>query len=945
MTELQKAGDFKLLAETLEGDLYSDELHRYMMATDGSIYQKQPACVVYPRTRGDVTKVVNFAREQGLTVHPRGAGSGLCGSAIGEGILLDFTRYMNRLLKLDHKQRWFECEPGYRFGELEAELKESGLFFPPDPSSGEYATFGGMYGTNASGAHSVKYGNVSDYILDAEVCLSDGSTIVLSDVENTPLDQLPPDLKSLSELYLENTGEIEQAYPEIKCNVAGYNLRGLVQNNSLRLHHLLAGAEGTLGVVTRLRFCLLLKPTHDSLVVAFFDDILKSARAAQLAVAREPSGIEIMDKSLLNLAKENDPGLRDKIPDDVDNLLLIEFDAFDPDQAKQEAEAIKTILEKEGLTHQAHLAASDEEKARFWAVRKAAVPILYKLKGEKKILALIEDAAIPIDGLVGYFEGIYKILNNHNLRFVVYGHIAKGLMHTRPLLNLKEKDDIALLKVLADEVYDLVTGLGGTVSGEHGDGRIRSFYIQKRYPGIYSLFEKVKQLMDRPGLFNPEIITNTDPDLISTNLRFGTAYQANEIEDLRLNWDEGFVHQVETCHGCSKCTTITTATRMCPIYKFTREESASPKAKANVLRALISGAIGEASLFQKTFREVIDHCVVCGSCYRECPSNVNIPKLALEARSQYVARYGTDLYSKIVTQIETAARLTGPLSGILAPVMNWRLTRSVMEKTLGLASERKPVAFSSSPLVKRIGRTEENRSRSLLYFAGCYASYIRPEIGVAAIRVLEKQGYRVLVPEQHCCGLPLLSKGMARGAREKIIKNLSRWADMLDAVEHVVVTCSSCGLSLGQEWSYLRNCDATEKIRNKLVHISDLVLRSETRLDYREIPLNIGYHMPCHLKVQPAADSSLNLLKCLPGVKVGDIGSHCCGIAGSWGLSKDHYGLSKTIGEDMIRRLESSDAEIGVTDCPTCRMQMEHFSDKPILHPIEVVAERMDIDS
>lgn len=927
----------------IAGEITNSQIARYLVATDGSIYQREPHCVVYPKNSRDVASIVGFARENGLTVHARGSGSGLCGSALGSGIVIDFSKFMNRLLNLDLEQCWFECEPGYRFGELEIALKGSGLFFPPDPSSGEYASFGGMYATNASGAHSVKYGNVSDYILDAEVQFADGSCRLLSEIEQTPLTALPPHLARLVKLYQEHGAAIEAAYPAIKCNVAGYNLRDLANGERLTLYRLFAGAEGTLGIVTRLRFRLQEKPAFDSMVVAFFDTIINSARAAQLVIPYQPSGIEIMDKSLLNLAKENDPQLRAKIPDGIDNVLLIEFDSFTEEPARKAAETVKEMLEQAGLTQQAHLAASEEEKAKFWAVRKAAVPILYKLKGEKKILALIEDAAIPIDGLVDYFKGIYQILNRHNLRFVVYGHIAKGLMHTRPLLNLKDPGDIALLKVLADEVYELVTGLNGTVSGEHGDGRIRSAYVQRRYPIIYPLFLEVKQALDPQAIFNPEIITNTDSNLIHSHLRYGERYRSKDLPQKQLLWEEGWSDQVETCHGCSKCTTVTTATRMCPIYKFTREEAASPKAKANVLRALLSGAVEDQALYRKELQDIIEHCVNCGSCYQECPSNVNIPKLALEAKAQYVNRYGSTLHNKVVSHIETAARLSWRFSYLAQPLLNLSGTKRIVEHLAGVSAQRELVTFSAKPLRKRVDRQAGNGTTKVIYFAGCYASYIRPEIGQAAVSVLTRLGLTVITPEQHCCGLPMLSKGMVPAARKKIRQNLKAWSGLLDEVDQVVVTCSSCGLSLLQEWSYLEADPAVAKVRDKLVHITALVERKASHIQWQEIPVTIGYHLPCHLKVQPHSQASISLLKKLPGVTLRNLNSHCCGMAGSWGMAREHFELSRTIGSDLIGLLETSQAGIGVTDCPTCRMQMEQFGKTPILHPIEIVAERLPL--
>jgi len=478
---------FEELSENIKGDVYTDTVRRYLHSTDGSYFRVEPACVVYPSEAADVVTAVKFAARYGLSIHSRGAGSGLCGSAIGNGIVLDFTKYMNGLIELDAENKTFTCMPGYRFGELEQELKGKGLFFPPDPSSGEYATFGGMYGTNASGAHSVKYGNVADYIEDAEFITTEGNVYTLSGLAETEFDKLDEPFKRLVKLYYENEDKVATGYPDIKFNVSGYNLRGLIKDGKLSMGALLGGSEGTLAVVTKLKFRLLDKPTHDSLVVAYFDNIINSAKAVQAVLPLNPAGIEIMDKSLLQLAKDSDPKLKEAIPDGYDNVCMIEFDGYSEEETQRLAEEAKDKLSPE-----MHMAASAEEKAKFWAVRKAAVPILYKLKGRKKILALIEDAAVPTDKLVEYFEGLYGILEVNNADFVIYGHIAKGLLHTRPMLDLKDPYDIEMLKKLDDQLFILVSSLGGTVSGEHGDGRLRSCYIRKQYSELYDVFQDTK---------------------------------------------------------------------------------------------------------------------------------------------------------------------------------------------------------------------------------------------------------------------------------------------------------------------------------------------------------------------------------------------------------------------------------------------------------------------
>ncbi|RJQ76231.1 MAG: FAD-binding oxidoreductase [Desulfobacteraceae bacterium] len=934
------APPFDRLAGQIAGEVHTDALRRYQLSTDASIFQKMPAAVVYPRCTADVQAVVQFAIARGFSVHPRGAGSGLCGSAVGNGIIVDFSKYMNRLLHLDLEQGWFTCEPGLRLGELETALKGSGRFFPPDPSSGEYATFGGMCATNASGAHSVKYGNVADYLLDAQVVFADGSAGDLC-VLNAAEPQLPRHLVQLARLYQQHQDAIEAAYPAIACNVAGYNLRGLLQDGRLRLHRLLCGAEGTLGIATRLQFRLIDRPAADSLVVAYFDHILQAARATQLALPLAPAGIEIMDKSLLRIACDADAALRESIPAGIDNVLLIEFDGFSPAACAQAAEVFRQQLHSAGLARRSHVAVSAAEKETFWAVRKAAVPTLYKLKGRRKILALVEDAAVPVERLVPYFEGIYAIFDRLKVDFVLYGHIAKGLMHTRPLLDLKDPHEVNLLRPIADAVYDLVNGLGGTVSGEHGDGRLRSAYIKRKYPAIYDLFVRVKQLLDPQGLFNPEIKVAGDPSQMTRNLRFGPEYRAAAIAKARLNWTGGYVHEVEKCHGCSKCTTVTAATRMCPVYKFTRDEDAAPKAKANVLRALISGAVESQALYQDDLRHVMAQCINCGSCYMECPSNVNIPKMAMEAKAQFVRSYGARLPEQLTAHVELAARLTHRWSQLLAPALRNPALRRLAAGLSGLAPDRAMVVFESRSLYQRLPRAMPGNGPRVIYYAGCYAGYIRPELGLAAVRVLGRMGFAVDLPPQSCCGLPQISKGLVASARRAVRRNMHAWQTLLAGADYIAVTCSSCGYALMQDWSYLLPEARAAEVRQKTIHISNLINRHADRYALGSWPVPMAYHYPCHLRLQPDSDSSVRLLGAIPGVRLHDLNSHCCGMAGSWGMLAENYALSKTIGTPMTQRLAASGARIGVTDCPTCQMQMEHLARIPIRHPVEIVWESM----
>jgi len=929
--------DFGRLARAIEGDILTDELSRNMLATDASIFCVPPAAVAFPRTTHDVVHIVRFAARQGLSIHPRGAGSGLCGSALGTGVVVDFSRYMHRLLSVDVDRHRAECQPGCRLGELETALEGSGLFFPPDPSSSAYATFGGMFNTNASGSHSVKYGNTADYVLDADIVLTSGRVVHLSALKDTPQRDLPANLQALYHLYETHAAAIENAYPDLGTNVCGYNLRSLVQDGRLDLTGLIAGSEGTLGLVTRLALQLRPRPVADSLIVAAFDHIVPAAKAVQMTLPLKPSGIEMIDKSLLRLATATEPGLRGKIPTDIDNLLLIEFDgARCADQAQQ----ARDMLLADGLCRQAHMAVSDREKAGLWAVRRAAVPTLYRLKGARKIVAIIEDAAVPTERLVEYFRGLYRLLNHHRVDFVIYGHIAKGLLHTRPLLDLKNPGDVDLLKPLADGLFELVHSLDGTVSGEHGDGRLRSTYIKKLYPDIYPLFLQARRLMDPEGLLNPEIKISRNPQQMQTSLRFGTGYRSREPWPIRLRWNGSFTREVESCHGCARCTTPTTATRMCPIYKFTRREEATPRAKANLLRALISGAITDKTLYTRAFQQIMANCVNCASCRTECPTRVDIPRMVTEARARYVTRFGTSFEDQLLTSLEPAARVNRHTRGGLSMLMGLAATRRSTQWLTGVSAQRSRIAFARPGLDDRIAAVQGGGEPKVLYFAGCYARFIRPEIGAATVAVLIAMGMRVHFPQQHCCGLPMLSKGMARAAQKKVADNLAAWQPLLSKVDHIVVTCSSCGLSLLEEWRWLLPEQQAARIAEKTVHISRLINRYRDRLQLREHParVKVAYHMPCHLKVQPEASSSIDLLSALPGVSLQVLDSHCCGMAGSWGLSARHADLSIEIGRDLMARLDASRAAAAVTDCPTCRLQIEQLGHLPVHHPVELVA-------
>jgi FAD/FMN-containing dehydrogenase/Fe-S oxidoreductase len=933
--------DFHKLSQSLTGECYSDLERRYLASTDGSIYKILPQAVVYPFNNDDIKIVVEFCRQNYLSLHPRGSGGGICGAALGEGIVLDLTKFMNRVLEVNLKEKYIICEAGIKGGKISEILKGSNLFYPVDPSSFEYASIGGMYNANASGSHSVKYGNTNDYVIDAEVILSDGNIFWLSEIEQKKYNDLPKNFKSIFDLYNKNKIKIEKSYPKLQCNLSGYNLRELVKNNKLKLVNLFAGSEGTLGIISQVKLKIIDKPHHNILIIAYFNTIEDSVKAVENILLLNPSAIEIMDKSLLNLAREQDSQLRQQIPGDIDNVLMIECDGNDLDKLTDWSNSVLQILKNKNLTEKAYVCLKESDKDKFWAIRKAAAPMLYKLRGKSKTTHLIESAAIPTSQLVKYFQLMYKLMEKYKLNFSIVGHIAKGVVHTEPQLNLKSKRDVELLKILTDEASDIIISLGGTISGEHGEGLNRSYYIKKQYPEIYPLFVETKSLLDPYNILNPKIKTHYDPLQVKSHLRYGKDYKEKIIfTDLNLHWDyEQLISEVDMCNGCSSCTTPSNLFRMCPIYKFTQDELATPRSKANLIRGLISGELNLELLNDSFFIMLMEKCVNCGACYIECPSNVNIPKLVAEAKSNYYKNHPAPLLYKIVSNLDIIAKIPSFLIKTNNLLLNLPLIKNILSALLQADLKSFNMLLSERNLYKtQLKKKNINTTnKKILFFSGCYYNYMEPKVSEAAIKLLEKSGYNVYYPEQFCCGIPALSKGLINRFKKNIEKNITSWGHLINEVDYIVSACSSCTFALKKEWSYLIDDKIIETIRRKSVLISEILNNSNI---INELKITCLYHMPCHLKYQNNSNSSLNLLQTIKDIKVYNIDSNCCGLAGSYGIYNKNKILSNLIGADLSKRINKINTyDIVLTDCPSCRMRLKSITNKKVIHPVELFAQ------
>ncbi|WP_027389193.1 anaerobic glycerol-3-phosphate dehydrogenase subunit C [Chrysiogenes arsenatis] len=965
--------DTNLIAEELnsliQGDVYFDQATRCLFSTDASIYQVMPLGVVYPKDDVDIQHVLRFATQKGIQIHARGAGSAIGGQSLGCGIVLDFLKYRHAILEIN-RAGYAWVEPGVRYADLNKAAKQYGLYFPPDPSSGNYCTVGGMIANNTSGAHSIKYGITGEYVEELEVVLHNGEKIHL---KPRPVDSI--EMQSIltantleAAIYRGVMATIEECrdliaigYPDIRYNVCGYNLRGVYQDGVINLVPLIVGSEGTLATIVRAKIRLNPIPKHTVLGMAMFRDIASSGEATVIAVNSGAAAVEILDSSLVKKARAVDPVLDKNLPAELDNVLMIEFDGDDLGECEALLEAVrKEIMETNTYAFRFDSARTPQEQESLWAIRKAAVPLANKLKGDAKAIGFVEDAAVPLHNLVEYYREVYECSARHGVEFSVYGHAGKGLLHVRPILNMKKPEDIAKFRKISQELFRVVERLNGTPCGEHGDGRVRSRYIKCLYPNLFPYFLKIKDIFDPKHLLNPDVKTNPDDEADTRNLRYGAEYRpVVDTKRTVLHWaEEGadYQAQIEMCHGCSTCMTVDTVVTMCPMYKLKRDEKAAPKAKANMLRHLIQGNLDPATFpYSAEAKEIMDQCITCQSCYHECVSNVNIPKLMLEAKARYVARNGQTFQNKVLTAVERTARLNSSLASLVNPLLKTTLMRTVMDATVGVAKERSPLIFHKETAVKYASTRSHlaNPIRKVVYFTGCAANYMQTDVAKAAIRVLEHNNIHVEVPEQHCCGLPKLSNGSAKEARYDVISNAGIFAYYVKKGYDIITTCTSCNLSLKEEWLYTTENDDTHLVARNTWHISEYLLKLaeenllKTDFSYTmpERVTSFSYHTPCHLKVQKIRSTSVDLLRMVPGLQFHVLQAGCCGMSGSWGMKKQNYATSVAIGKNLGETIAAIGTD-GITDCPTCRMQIQDLArGKDGHHPIQILASAYGLKS
>jgi FAD/FMN-containing dehydrogenase/Fe-S oxidoreductase len=932
-----------------KGEIHFDDISRLLYSTDASIFQVRPAGIVMPRDEEDVCGLVRYAQEQGIALIARGAGTGLAGESLGTGLIIDLSKHFRTIGEVGDTT--VRVQPGVTHAALNARLAEVGRRFAPDPASGNVCTIGGMLANNASGARAIKFGYTRDHIHSLRAVLDNGDAVSLAK-ESMGVDStshLHDIVTALGVLLDQNQELISSAKPRTKFNRFGYQLEGVLQDHTLDLPRLLIGSEGTLAFFTEATLNTIPLPGGSCLVLVNMASLEQAIQTVQRLLATGPSACELIDRRLLRLARGAEAGaVGSLLSNDAEAVLLIEYETDTPEEARRLGDELADRLAQDSSVIRTTVAIDPILREQIWQIREVALPSLYGKKGGAQPIAYIEDVGVPIEVLHEYMRRAQDLLQEHETTASFLVHAGAGQVHTRPFLDLQKPDDVSRLWSIAEKIYTLALELGGTVSSQHGTGLARTPWVARQYGPLYPVLRQVKAIFDPKNIFNPGKIVDPDPSVTTRPLR-GTNPAEKSNFAPSLHWQpEEVLLEANHCNGCGQCRTEQPGQRMCPIFRATHAEEATPRAKANLLRDLLQQSANGLPLGSEEVRAVTDLCVNCKMCATECPAHLNIPKLMLEAKAANVAEHGIDRNDWFFAHMEQFLRWGSAVSFLANLALNSRTSRWLLDKLLGLSRDRRlpPLAARSfMARAKRRGWTHKPSGEKpvVVYFVDLYANYVEPQIAEATVAVLQHQGFDVFIPsEQRGSGIEALVHGDVETAREIAQRNLRLLVEAARADWPIVCSEPSAALMLQQDYLDLQADPDARAVAERTVELTtflwQLHLQGKLRTDFRPLDISLGHHVPCHVKALHGPIAGPELLKLIPKLRMHSIDVSCSGMAGTFGMKSANYDLSHQSGEAMLTQLRRPQHLFGSTECSSCRLQMEDGTGKRTLHPVQYLA-------
>jgi FAD/FMN-containing dehydrogenase/Fe-S oxidoreductase len=958
----------------LQGEVHCDDLFTQLYATDASVYEIRPLGVVRPRSMKDVVAAVRYAADNQIPVFPRGAGSGLAGESLGRGIVVDFSRHFRRVLKVDDDR--VRVQAGVVLATLNRFLAVRGLTFGPDPAMSHVTTMGSVVAIDAGGSHWRKYGSARRHVEALSIVLADGEVLkvgrhpvpkpVDDAGESCPATRLDYLVQSVAGLIERHAKLIAEYRPQCLVNRSGYRLHDVLADGQLDLAKLLVGSEGTLALILDATLTVDPLPVHRGCVLLLFDSLDKAANAVLELLPFEPAACDLMDRRHLNLARESDVRYELLIPGEAEAVLLVEQHGNSAQDAKSKIDEIVELIQyKTGLAAAAHVAEDDGDFQLFWGLARRFVPTLYRLQGTTRPIPCIEDMAVPPAALPVFLKHVQDTFKRLQVTASLFGHAGHGQLHIRPFLDLASSDDVATLETLAAELYEKVWLLGGTISGEHGDGLSRTPYLAAQFGPLANVFRELKQIFDPQGLLNPGKIVPLASQPMLHDLRPITIHQAQQAAAdaatetdsrtagpfaLQLRWQpEELMDAARLCNGCGACRSTSPEVRMCPIFRVSPREEASPRAKANLVRGILTGRLPPDEMLDDACKAVADLCVHCHMCRLECPANVDIPKLMMEAKATYVRTNGLAFHDRLLVQIDSLASLAGRLPAIA----NWALAnpqaRWLLEKTLGVAQGRKLPrlarrSFLKNAAMRRLSQPANRQGEKVVYFVDTYANYFDTQLADALVAVLRHNGVSVFVPaDQQQAAMPMISQGVLEPARAIAQRNVALLAEAVRHGYKVIATEPSAVLALTREYPTILDDDedavtVAENSFDACHYLWQLHQNGKLKLGFQPQRISVGYHVPCHLRALGVGAPAENLLRLVPGIRVHRVEKGCSGIAGLYGLKRENYRASLRAGFELIDAVRKGSFQIGMTECSTCKIQMEQGTSKPTIHPVKLLA-------
>jgi len=954
----------------LDGEVRCDDVFVQMYASDASIYEIKPLGVVRPRRTADVVACVQYAAEHGIPIYARGAGSGVAGESLGPGLMLDFSYGMRRTIAVEGDT--VRVQPGVNLRHLNSHLARHGRFYGPDPATRSITTMGSALAVDAAGAHWPRHGSARTHIVSMEVVLADGEVIkvgthpVVDKVAERAHPRRQEIVRRLGELISREGKLISQHQPQTVVNHCGYHLHQVLRDGMLDLARVIVGSEGTLGLITEATVKTLPASEHRGVALLFFDRLDSAARAA-MVVAREGfATCDLMDRRLLTIAREMDVRFELLIPVEAEAMLLVEEPGNDADEVDDKLRRIVArLVTEDRLAFDTRMTMETEERNLYWRLTRRVVTTLYTLKGNSRALPFVEDIAVAPEKMPEFLVQIQNVLKSHAVTASLFGHVGQGQLHLRPFLDLANPDHVRKMPALATDLYERVLRANGTINGEHALGLSRTWFTQKQCGPLYEVFREVKRIFDPQNILNPGKVVTDTPQPLTKNLRpivaGGPPQETSGDDDdaefvpsgplaqLQLPWDvDQFAYAARNCNGCARCRTLGSEERMCPIFRFAPREEASPRAKANLVRAVLTGRLDPAELAGDELKAIVDLCVNCHQCRIECPAQVDIPKLALEAKAQYVASNGLRLYEWCMARVDRLSRFGSTFSALSNWAIRNRRMRWVIEKALGIAQGRKLPKFEHRSFLhqahrKRLTKPPRRSGRKVLYFVDVYANWHDTQLANALIAVMQHNGVAVYVhPGQVPSGSSAISLGAADRAKRLASRNIDILADAVRQGFHIVATEPSAALCLTHEYlNLLDHVDArlvAENTSEACSYLWRMHQSGQLELDLKPVNATLGYHLPCHLNALEVGSPGENLLGLIPGVVVHRLEKGCSGMAGTFGLRRHNYRSSLRAGWGLISSLRNPRITAGTTECSACKMQMEQGTTKPTIHPLKILA-------